>query len=101
MNSIIWAAVGIGGSTLLGTAAGFVLGRVSDKMKDAGVAFAAGVMLSAAVFGLFQPAMEMVNGIGCLLVIAGSICGMLFLRGIALLSGKINGNSMLCKITEK
>lgn len=95
MNAVIWAAIAIGGSTLLGTAAGFLLGRVSDQMKDASVAFAAGVMLSAAVFGLFQPAMDMVSGWGCLLVVAGAVCGMLFLRGIARLSEKINGNGML------
>lgn len=95
MNLVLWTAVAIGGSTLLGTAVGFLLGGVSDKMKDACVAFAAGVMLAAAVFGLFQPAMEMVGGWGCFYPVSGALCGMLFLRVVARLSARINAKGML------
>lgn len=95
MNSVIWAAIAVGGSTLLGTGIGFLLGKVSDQMQSAVVAFAAGVMLSAAVFGLYTPAMEAASGWACLLIVSGSICGVLFLRCIALLSDKLGGNGIL------
>jgi len=94
MNSVIWAAIAIGGSTLLGTGCGFLLDRVSDKMNDFSVAFAAGVMLSAAVFGLFVPAMDMAQGWLCAAVLGGAVCGVLFLRAISALSSKIGGGML-------
>lgn len=100
MNSVIWAAIAIGGSTLLGTASGFLLNRVSDKMNDLSVAFAAGVMLSAAVFGLFVPAMDMAEGWLSAAVLLGAVCGVLFLRGISALSRKIGGGGMLGRHPE-
>jgi len=95
MNSVILAALAIGGSTLLGTGCGFLLGKVSDEMNLGSVAFAAGVMLSAAAFGLFVPAMEMAGGGLWLLVVLGAVCGVLFLKGIALLSRKIGSGGAL------
>ena len=100
MNFVILAAAGIGGSTLLGTAAGFFLGGLNDKMKDAAVAFAAGVMLSAAAFGLFVPAMDMVSGWGCLMIALGAALGALFITGIEWLSGRISKNGMLTRHPE-
>lgn len=91
MHSVFWAALGIGGSTLIGTGCGFLFGRISDAANDAVAAFAAGVMLSAAAFGLFVPAMEMVDGPRTLLIAAGAVCGMLFLRAAACSSGRLRG----------
>lgn len=95
MDSVFWAALGIGGSTLIGTGCGFLLGRVSDTWNDAVTAFAAGVMLAAAAFGLFSPAMDMVAGAGVMLIPAGVLCGMLFLRGTAWASGHLRGGGLL------
>lgn len=77
MNAIILAALGIGGTTLIGTGCGFFLSRVSEGWNRAATAFAAGVMLSAAMFGLFQPAMEAGS---VLTVTSGALGGMVFLR---------------------
>lgn len=93
MDSIFWAALAIGGSTLIGTGFGFLLNRVTDVWNDAVTAFAAGVMLAAAVFGLFVPALEMVSGSGLALIPAGVACGVALIRGIAALSGKIGGGT--------
>lgn len=94
MNSVLWAALAIGGSTLAGTGCGFLFNNVTEKWNDLVTAFAAGVMLAAAAFGLFQPAMEMVHGAGCLLIAAGAAAGMLFLRIVGRYSGKV-GRGML------
>ena len=75
MNRIFWAALGIGGSTLAGTACGFLFSRVTDTWNGVVTAFAAGVMLSAAAFGLFVPAMELSDGWMILLLAAGTACG--------------------------
>lgn len=78
METIYIAALAIGASTLMGTGCGFLFRRVSQGFNDAVTAFAAGVMLSAAMFGLFQPAMEM--GCAPVWIIAGALFGMFFLR---------------------
>lgn len=94
MNAVFWAALGIGGSTLIGTGCGFLLNNVSERCNDAVTAFAAGVMLAAAAFGLFSPAMELAAGWGFLLIIAGAAGGMLFLRGIEAVSGRLGSGSL-------
>lgn len=93
MNSVIWAALGVGGTTLLGTACGFLLNRITEVWNEIVTAFAAGVMLAAATFGLFTPAME--NGSVPLLA-SGAVCGILFLRMFGALSGRMErgGHSM-------
>lgn len=93
MNSIYWAALGIGGSTLIGTFCGFLFRRVTDIWNDAVTAFASGVMLAAAAFGLFGPAIEMVSGAGILLIAAGAACGALLIRGVGGISARIGGDS--------
>ena len=91
MDGIYRAALAIGGSTLAGTACGFLFSRVSDAWNRAVTAFAAGVMLAAAVFWLFVPAMDMCAGEDILLVAAGAACGVLFLRCAAGASGRTGG----------
>lgn len=91
MNSVLWAALAIGGSTLIGAGCGFLLNHVSEKSSDAVTAFAAGVMLAAAAFGLFVPAMEQAQGASVLLILAGTGCGMLFLRAFGALVDRIGG----------
>lgn len=86
MNGVFWAALGIGGSTLMGTACGFLFNQVTALWNDIVTAFAAGVMLAAAAFGLFTPAMELGNA---LLLASGAACGILFLRAVSALSGHI------------
>lgn len=91
MNGVYWAALGIGGSTLAGTAFGFLLNRITDVWNDIVTAFAAGVMLAAAAFGLFAPAMEMGNA---WLLASGAVCGILFLRIVGAVSGHIGRGTL-------
>lgn len=86
MRDVFRAALGIGGSTLLGTACGFLFNRVTDIWNDIVTAFAAGIMLAAAAFGLFVPAMEMGNAY---LLAGGALCGFLFLRMIGVVSVRV------------
>ena len=83
MDMIYIAALLIGGTTLAGTACGFLLKDLSNLRNDAVTAFAAGVMLAAAMFGLFQPAMDAENAA---LTLSGAVCGMVFLRLAAALA---------------
>lgn len=89
MDSVIWAALAIGGSTLIGTGCGFLFSRVSDKWNDAVTAFAAGVMLAAAMFGLYVPAMELAVGAELIYIVVGTACGALMIRGVGVISGKM------------
>lgn len=91
MHSVFYAALGIGGSTLAGTGCGFLIRNISPGCNYAVTAFAAGIMLAAANFGLFVPAMEMAEGLSCLLIVAGAACGVLFLRAAAFASRKMGG----------
>lgn len=95
MNFVFLAALGIGGSTLIGTGCGFLIDRIGEKSNRRVTAFAAGVMLAAAVFGLFAPAMDMARGWGILLLATGAVCGALFLRATALLFGRLRGEGAL------
>lgn len=95
MNFVFLAALGIGGSTLIGTGCGFLIHRISEGSSRRVTAFAAGVMLAAAAFGLFAPAMELAEGWGILLLAAGTACGVLFLKIAGWLSGRVRGGIQL------
>lgn len=58
MNIVFLTALMVGGATCLGAVGGFVLKRISHQFSDMVMAFAAGVMLSAAILGLILPAVE-------------------------------------------
>ena len=80
MQIAILTALGVGLATVFGSFIGFALKKIPHKFNDIVLGFAAGIMLAAAVLGLIVPAMESSEGIGGLLVvIAGIICGALFL----------------------
>lgn len=95
MNFVFLAALGIGGSTLMGTGCGFLIHQISEKSSQRVTAFAAGVMLAAAAFGLFAPAMELAAGWSVLLLAAGTACGALFLRFAGWLSARVRGGMQL------
>ena len=91
MNHVIFAALTIGGSTLIGTGCGFLLNRIPRHIENAATAFAAGVMLAAAMLGLYQPAIGMTHGAALLLIPLGTAAGVLFLRGIGRASARLDG----------
>lgn len=95
MHPVFCAALGIGGTTLMGTGCGFLIRNVSPRCADAVTAFASGVMLAAASFGLFVPAMDMAGGASGLMIVLGAACGMLFLRAAAGISKKIGRGGLM------
>ena len=80
MKIVILTAVGVGFATVFGSFIGFALKKIPHKFNDIVLSFAAGIMLAAAVLGLIVPAVESSAGLGGLLVvIAGIMCGAVFL----------------------
>ena len=55
MDMVILTALGVGGATLVGALIGFLFKDLSHRFSDIVLAFAAGVMLAAAVLGLIIP----------------------------------------------
>lgn len=82
MEIVLLTALGVGGATVLGAGVGFIFRKASHKFSDIVLAFAAGVMLAAAVLGLIIPSVEygMEYGMGWALVMtvagifAGAVC---------------------------
>ena len=64
MEIVLLTALGVGGATMLGAIIGFFCKNASHRFNDLILAFAAGVMLAAAVLGLIFPSLEygMENG---------------------------------------
>ncbi len=80
MKIVILTAIGVGFATVFGSFIGFALKKIPHKFNDIVLSFAAGIMLAAAVLGLIVPSVESSTGLGGLLVvIAGIICGAVFL----------------------
>ena len=72
MEMVLLTALGVGGATVVGAALGFAFKKVSHRFSDIVLAFAAGVMLAAAVIGLILPSLDY----GSLLTtVIGIFCG--------------------------
>ena len=75
MEMVILTAIGVGGATIFGSILGFVFKKISHKFSDLVLAFAAGIMLSAAILGLILPAVDygglIVTGAG---IFTGALC---------------------------
>ena len=80
MIAVLLTALGVGGSTVIGSLIGFVFKKVSHKFSDIVLSFAAGVMLAAAVLGLILPSLEYGGEFGLLITIAGIFVGALALN---------------------
>ena len=84
MQMVLLTALGVGGATVFGTLLGFVFKKASHKFSDIVLAFAAGVMLAAAVLGLILPSLDYGGKWGLLItvvgVFAGALCVNLFDR---------------------
>lgn len=75
MTLVCLTALGVGGATVLGTALGFFFKKISHRFSDIVLAFAAGVMLSAAVLGLILPAIEYEKNGGLVITLCGIFAG--------------------------
>ena len=75
MEMVLLTALGVGGATVFGSVIGFLFKKVSHKFSDIVLAFAAGVMLSAAVLGLILPSVEYGNLVITVIgIFAGALC---------------------------
>ena len=75
MEMVFLTALGVGGATIIGSVIGFVFKKISHKFSDIVLAFAAGVMLAAAVLGLILPSVEYGGKFGLLITVAGIFTG--------------------------
>ncbi len=82
MEIVLLTALGVGGATVIGALIGFIFKETSHKFSDIVLAFAAGVMLAAAVFGLIMPSVEYGGKYGLLVTVAGVFTGALCLNGV-------------------
>ncbi len=80
MQLVFLTALGVGGATILGSIIGFIFKKLSHRFSDIVLAFAAGVMLAAAVLGLIVPSVEYGGDFGILITIAGIFTGALCLN---------------------
>ena len=82
MAPVLLTALGVGGATVIGSLIGFIFKKASHKFSDIVLAFAAGVMLAAAVLGLIIPSIEYGGKFGLLITVAGIFAGALCLNVI-------------------
>ncbi len=85
MQMVLLTALGVGGATLMGSLIGFAFKKISHRFSDIVLAFAAGVMLAAAVLGLILPAVDFGTNtfgtvMGLLMVLCGIFAGALCLN---------------------
>ena len=80
MKLVLLTALGVGGSTILGSIIGFFFKNLSHKFSDLVLSFAAGVMLAAAVLGLIMPSVEYGGDFGLIITVAGIIAGAICLN---------------------
>ena len=75
MEMVLLTALGVGGATVIGAGIGFAFKNLSHKFSDVVLAFAAGVMLAAAVLGLIIPSIEYGGKFGLLITVLGIFVG--------------------------
>ena len=80
MQIVLLTALGVGGATILGSIIGFIFKKMSARFSDIVLAFAAGVMLAAAVLGLILPSVEYGGKYGIVITVAGIFAGALCLN---------------------
>ncbi|MBE7056400.1 MAG: ZIP family metal transporter [Ruminococcaceae bacterium] len=80
MKLVLLTALGVGGATVIGSVIGFVFKKISHKFSDIVLAFAAGVMLAAAVLGLIIPSVEYGGDLGLVYAVTGIFAGALCLN---------------------
>ena len=80
MRMVLLTALGVGGATVIGALLGFAFKKISHRFSDIVLAFAAGVMLAAAVIGLILPSLEYGGKGGLLVTVIGIFCGALCLN---------------------
>jgi ZIP family zinc transporter len=82
MKLVLITALGVGMATVIGAVIGFAFKKMSHKLSDIIMSFAAGIMLAAAVIGLILPAIEYGGGgiVGLVICIVGIFAGAICLN---------------------
>lgn len=80
MELVLLTALGVGGATVIGSLIGFAFKKISHKFSDIVLAFAAGVMLAAAVLGLVLPSLDYGGKYGIIITVIGIFAGALCLN---------------------
>ncbi|MGN0165338.1 MAG: ZIP family metal transporter [Lachnospiraceae bacterium] len=80
MRLVFITALGVGGATIIGSIIGFAFKKISHEFSDIVLAFAAGVMLAAAVLGLILPSVGYGGKYGLVITIAGIFTGAMALN---------------------
>ena len=75
MEMVLLTALGVGGATVFGSVIGFLFKKISHRFSDIVLAFAAGVMLAAAVLGLILPSIDYGGDFALLITVAGIFTG--------------------------
>ena len=75
MEMVLLTALGVGGATIFGSILGFAFKKISHRFSDIVLAFAAGVMMAAAVLGLILPSVEYGGKYGLIVTVAGIFTG--------------------------
>ena len=91
MGIVALTALGVGGATVFGAVIGFVFKKISHRFSDIVLAFAAEVMLAAAVIGLILPSIEYGGKYALLITVAGIFTGALCLNLIDKLVPHLHG----------
>ena len=82
MKLVILTALGVGMATVIGSVFGFIFKKITHKFSDITLAFAAGIMLAAAILGLIIPSIEHGGKYGILITVVGIFTGALSLNFI-------------------
>ena len=75
MQIVFLTAIGVGGASVFGALLGFVFKKISHRFSDLVLAFAAGVMLCAAVDGLIFASLEYGGTFAVPVTVIGIFCG--------------------------
>lgn len=75
MKLVLLTALGVGGATVIGALIGFLFKKISHRFSDIVLAFAAGVMLAAAILGLILPSLEYGGRFKLLITVLGIFAG--------------------------
>ena len=74
---VILTALGVGGATIFGAVLGLIFKKTTERRTNAVIAFAAGVMMAAAMIGLIFPALEYGGKYGVITATLGIFLGAL------------------------
>ena len=80
MQIVLLTAIGVGAATVIGSIIGFIFKKISHKFSDVVLAFAAGVMLAAAVMGLVLESLQSGGKWALFVTVAGIFTGALMIH---------------------